>query len=225
MAEENWFEVCSAGEGTMQEALKDQTFHYVKGVPEARDGQPLQHDPPPRFSGHDAGANFDGAVALCEAGRAMLEHEAPFPATDPSIKDDLDVNTAWNIFAKELGADNEQRWGCVTDAIMVGYTVREAEIRAGRAQQWRALEVLHEHPIWVSVDMDARTREVEIPQNFAYGAVGWGAAQRWSYAYVSDRYRKATGDLLELDLVTATDYGYGFRRAVQQLEAQAAEHP
>ena len=218
MAEQNWFQICSTGEDTMKEALEEQApqgIRYVKGVPEAREGQPLHHVPPPRLSGDDAGAKFDGAVALCESVRAMLENEAPFP--DLEIKQDVDVNTAFNIYSKELGADNEQGWVCVTDAIFVGYTLRAAESPAGQAQPGPAVDVLSEHPLWVSVDMDARTRESEIPQIFAYGAVGWAAVQRWSYVWVSDRYRKRTGDTQDFDLVTATGYGYGFRRAVQSL--------
>jgi len=220
MAEENWFEVCSAGEDAMKEALTEQApqgMRYVKGVSEAREGQPLEHEPPPRMSGDDAGASFDGAVALCESAWAMLESDAQFPETDPAVNEDLDVNTAWNHVAKRLGADNEQRWGCITDAIMVGYAVREAETRAGQGQAGPKMEIDSTVPLWATVDVEATAREPEISQTFAYGPAGWAAVQRWSYAYVSDRYRKATGDTQELDLVTATGYGYASRRAVQLL--------
>jgi hypothetical protein len=218
LAEENWFEICSAGNDTMQEALAEQApqgIHYVKGVVEAREGQPLQHDPPPRLTGDGAAATFDGTVALCESARAMLDGEAPFPEVDQSFKDDF--NTASNVFAKGLGADTEQEWACVTDAMMVGYAVREAETRAGQGQRGPAIEVEPDAPRWTSLETEATAREAEIPQMFAYGPVGWSAVQRWAYAFVSDRYYKRTGDSHELDLVTATGYGYAFRRAVQLL--------
>jgi hypothetical protein len=218
MAEQNWLDVCLAGKDTMQEALAEQApqgIHYVKGVVEAREGQPLQHDPPPRLTGDDGAAGFDVAVAFCESARAMLDGEAPFPEVAQSFKDDF--NTASNVFATRLGANSEQQWACVTDAIMVGYAVREAEARAGQGQQGPTIEVEVDAPRWTTLDTEATAREAEIPQMFACGRVGWSAVQRWSYAFVSDRYYKRTGDSHELDLITATGYGYAFRRAVQLL--------
>ena len=218
MAEQNWLEVCLAGKDAMQQALAEQApqgIHYVKGVVEAREGQPLQHDPPPCLIGDDAAAKFDAAVALCESARTVLDGEAPFPEVDQASKDDF--NTASNVFAKRLGADSEQEWACVTDAMMVGYAVREAESRAEQEQRGPMMEVAPDAPRWLILDTEAAAREPELPRIFAHGPVGWSAVQRWAYAFVSDRYRKRSGESHELDLVTATGYGYAFRRALQLL--------
>jgi hypothetical protein len=209
MAEENWKEACFAGQDTMEEALSGVSIHYVKGVPEAREGQPLHHIPPAPLSVEDS-ASFDGSIALCESGRFTLDDGGPFP--DRSSKDDF--GSAAPLFAERLGADNEHTRACVTDALAVGYSVREAETRSGQGRPGPPLTAEHGTPRWKQLHADASEFEPEIPELFAHGPKGWDAVRRWTVAFVSNRHRGATG---ELDLGPAAGWGYALRRAEQAL--------
>lgn len=71
--------------------------------------------------------------------------------------------------------------------------------------------------------------ETEVFATFPFGEAGWLAVERWSFAFVSllQRHRERAGashaevDRLagghNLDLVSATGFGYGLRRAVEAL--------
>ena len=71
-----WSEAYFAGADEMSITLKEASPHgypYTKGVAEAREGQELRHEPPPRMDEELTLRDVEGAWTLCEQGLSLAD--------------------------------------------------------------------------------------------------------------------------------------------------------
>jgi hypothetical protein len=219
-----WSEAFMAGGDEMGVTLKQASpdgYPYTVGVAEAREGKELRHSPPPRMDA--AGVrDVEGAWTLCEQGLSLV---GAYPSEkDPQYEE---IAALMDAYVHDVAkADGAEEATSVMQAIFAGYLVAEAEHKQGlglpvvpiapRPIQERRADVLGDA---------ACLSDAEISNVFAFHEAGWLAVQRWSFAHVSLLHRLRAGaataptDRLagghNLDLLSATNFGYGLRRAAE----------
>jgi hypothetical protein len=208
-------EAFEAGQDEMGDLLRALPDGYplAAGVAEAREGQELQHEAPTRMN--DATVrDIEGACKLCEEGLSLVDD---YPAeNDPQYEDIVSLMDDYVHGVAKAGGAEESK--SVMQAILAGYLVGEAEhkLDLGLPVEQIAPQPLEEQRAAI-VGAAGFLSEAEISEVFVFHVAGWLAVQRWSFAHVSLLHRMRTGAGHNLDLFSATNFGYALRRAAEAM--------
>jgi hypothetical protein len=221
-----WSEAFMAGADEMGVTLKEASpngYPYTVGVAEAREGKDLQHSAPPRMD-EAAVRDVEGAWTLCEQGLSL---GGDYPRENDPL--DADIAALMGAYVHDVAkADGAEEATSIIEAIFTGYRVAEAEHKQGLGLPVVPIASRPTEEQRVDVLGDAAClSEAEISNVFSFHEVGWLAVQRWSFGHVSLLHRLRAGaaaapaDRLagghNLDLLSATNFGYGLRRAAEAL--------